>query len=200
MEIKGVLRLSSILDWPLEGIGEAMISLVEKETRFEDLASPLVDELTAAARHLTHDPGAAEDLVQETLLKAYRAYGRFAAGTNFRAWLHRILYNTFVSDFRRRRDRHEQTLPETMDAPDTRNGHGNDTTSKDLDAIGETLDENLKRALGKLNPEFRDVFIRAAIDEASSEEIAKELKIPVGTVMSRMHRARLFLREELAAN
>lgn len=175
-----------------------MISLCTARPPFETLVEPLLRELTVSARALTPDPATAEDLVQETLLKAYRAYDRFEAGTNFRAWLHRILYNTFVSDFRRRRDRNELSLTEYVDAE--HRPAAPPLTSTDLAQVGEALGDKLKHALGKMNPEFREVFVRAALDDATNEEIATALNIPVGTVMSRMHRARTFLKDELAKN
>jgi len=165
---------------------------------FHELAFPLIKELTGTAISLTRDASAAEDLVQETMLKAFRAYDRFAPGTNFRAWMQRILHNTFISDFRRRRDRHEQPLPETVDAEQPTIAPA--LSSSDLDAISERLDDSLKRALGRMKPEFREVFVRSALDDSTNEEIAEELKLPVGTVMSRMHRAREFLRHELGQN
>lgn len=176
-----------------------MISLCcGEKSAFESLAEPLRGDLSAMALHLTRDPATSEDLVQETLLKAYRAYDHFEPGTNFKAWLQRILYNTFVSDFRRKRDRNEQALPDGLDAE--HRAPPSELTSHDLDALGEALDDKLNHALRKMNPEFRDVFVRAAIDDATNDEIARALNIPVGTVMSRMHRARSFLRQELARN
>jgi RNA polymerase sigma-70 factor (ECF subfamily) len=174
-----------------------MISLCREKPAFESLAEPLRRDLAGMALNLTRDGATAEDLVQETLLKAYRAYDRFVPGTNFKAWLQRILYNTFVSDFRRRRGHNEQALADGVDAEENR-PPAPPLTSDDIDVIGESLDEKLKQALIKMNPEFRDVFMRAAIDDATNDEIARALNIPVGTVMSRMHRARSFLRHELA--
>ncbi len=165
---------------------------------FAQLAFPLIKELTGSAIALTRDASAAEDLVQETMFKAFRAYGQFAPGTNFRAWIQRILHNTFISDFRRRRDRNEQPLPDTHDAEQPASAPA--LTSANLDAICERLDDRLKHALARLKPVFREVFVRSAFDDSTSEEIAEELKLPVGTVMSRMHRAREFLRHELEQN
>ncbi len=160
---------------------------------FEELASPVLKDLTTMAVGLTRDVASAEDLVQETLLKAYKAYGRFEPGSNFKAWAQRILYNTFVSQFRRRR---EQPLPDGDDA--AQSAPVPDLTSADLDRISERLDDRLKQAIARMNPDFREVFLRAAIDDATNEEIARALNIPVGTVMSRLGRARAFLRHELA--
>jgi len=176
-----------------------MISLCSSaKPPFGTLVEPLLRELNSSARALTPDPATAEDLVQEALLKAYRAYDRFETGTNFRAWLHRILYNTFVSEFRRRRDHNEQPLTEASDAEHA--PAAPDLTSNDLAQVGESIEDKLKHAIGRMNPEFREVFVRSALDDATNEEIAAALKIPVGTVMSRMHRARTFLKDELAKN
>ena len=163
---------------------------------FEELASSLLPELKRSALSLTRDPAAAEDLVQEALLKAHGAYDRFETGSNFRAWIQRILYNAFVSDFRKRRDRGERQIPDDLDAE--KPAGIDPLTSDDLEALCERVEDPVKRALTRMNPEFRDVFLRAAIDDATNGEIARALNIPVGTVMSRMHRARSFLRHELA--
>ena len=173
-----------------------MSILLHEKTAFEELARPLLTGLAATAYSMTRDRSAAEDLVQETLLKAYRAYDGFEAGTNFRAWIQRILYNTFISDFRRRRNRNERLLSDEVD-PESRPAVP-DLTSKDLQEIGERLDDRLKHAIERMDPRFREVFMRAAIDDATNSEIAKALDIPVGTVMSRLHRARAFLRHELS--
>lgn len=174
-----------------------MVQALE-QSRFEALANPLLKELALSAYRLTRDYASAEDLVQETLLKAHRAFGRFAAGTNFKAWIYRILYNSFVSDFRRKRHRGTLSLSDELDAEAP--PAAATLTSEQLEALCERLDDRVTRALHQMNPEFREILLRAALDDATSEEIAEELHLPVGTVMSRLHRARAFLRHQLASN
>ncbi len=161
---------------------------------FEKIVTPLLGELQSAARSLTHD---ADDLVQEVLLKAYRAYSSFKTDTNFRAWIHRILFNTFASNFRRHRNGLIAYSTTPTDEYVAAGSPVTEVAPHDLDALGEQLGDELKDALMEMKPEFREVFIRAAVNDATTNEIAQALNIPVGTVMSRMHRGRIFLRKAI---
>jgi RNA polymerase sigma-70 factor, ECF subfamily len=160
--------------------------------RFESWVLPEIEVLFRVARSLTRDTGAAEDLVQDTLLRAYRAIDRFD-GAYPRAWLLTILRNAHTNNHRRRR-------PELLDQ--RTDGTGHDPADPEVDveaaAMAGTVDRRLSQALGELPPRFREVVVLVDVDGLSYAESAALLDVPVGTVMSRLHRARRRLREALA--
>jgi RNA polymerase sigma-70 factor (ECF subfamily) len=167
---------------------------------FEAEVLPNVDVLYANALRLTHSPADAEDLVQETVLRAFRFFERFERGTNVKAWLLRIQYNTFVNRYRRTTK--EREIKESM----TREPCGEDVVSRQAlraltDPTGTMLRPLLAReleaALAELPEDHRMVVVLADIEELSYKEIAEVLGCPIGTVMSRLHRARRTLRGRL---
>ena len=167
---------------------------------FMKTTAPLVDGLFAAALRLAGSRSAAEDLVQETMLHAYQAWGRFEPGTNARAWMHRILVNGFISDYRRRR-RERRALD--MDADPGRRTLL--LTSAQEAAEGPDggvqrmgLSRTVSEALNELSPEFRTVVVMADLCDLSYREIADTVGCPIGTVMSRLHRARRALARRIA--
>ncbi len=154
---------------------------------FEDLALPLFDQLYNFARWLTEDSAEAEDLVQETFAKALRGFSSFQSGTNFRAWMFRILRNTFLSS----RTGLKQTA--VLDEEDETLPQAESSTPESL-LIIEANREMVQRALGELPIPFREILLLCEVEELSYGEIAETLAIPVGTVMSRLYRARKALR------
>lgn len=158
---------------------------------FEDLAVPLFDQLYNFARWLTQDTAEAEDLVQETYAKALRGFSSFQAGTNFRAWMYRILRNSFLSS---------RTGLKTMVVLDT---DSEDTTLPVDSATPESIlleqadRDTVQRALEQLPVHFREILLLCEVEEMSYQEIAETLAIPAGTVMSRLFRARKALRDLL---
>jgi len=159
---------------------------------FEELAMPLFDQLYNFAHWLTRDPSEAEDLVQETYTKALRGFPSFQPGSNFRAWMYRILRNTFLTS--RTGLAASATVP--LDEED-------DTSMPVAVGTPETLlierahEELLQGALGELPLPYREVILLNEVEEMSYQEIAETLSIPIGTVMSRLSRARKALREIL---
>jgi RNA polymerase sigma-70 factor, ECF subfamily len=157
---------------------------------FEKLALPLLDPLYNFARWLSGDPDEARDLVQETFVKALRALGSFQEGTNFRAWMFRILRNTFLTsrtglERRMTEQEDESGLEEAVVTLDT----------PELAAIRRADTEMVQLAIAKLAPNFREVLLLADIEEMKYYEVADALSIPIGTVMSRLARARKQVRE-----
>ena len=155
---------------------------------FEDLAVPLFDQLYNFARWLTQDMAEAEDLVQETYTKALRGFSSFQAGTNFRAWMYRILRNSFLSS---------RTGLKTMvpfDEEDQETVAPGDGTTPESLLIAEANREMVQRALEELPVNFREILLLCEVEEMSYQEIAETLAIPIGTVMSRLSRARKALR------
>jgi RNA polymerase sigma-70 factor, ECF subfamily len=163
-----------------------------RDATFEDLAMPLFDQLYNFARWLTHDTMEAEDLVQETYTKALRGFSSFQAGTNFRAWMYRILRNSFLSS---------RTGLKTMVALDGEVDEvvlpAENTTPESI-LIEQGDREIVQQALAELAVPFREILLLCEVEEMSYQEIAETLAIPTGTVMSRLFRARKALRNIIA--
>jgi RNA polymerase sigma-70 factor (ECF subfamily) len=161
---------------------------------FEELALPLFDALYNLAHWLAQDREEAEDLVQETYLKALKGFPSFQPGTNFRAWMYRILRNTFLTSRSGLRQRNTVALePEAEDSlPD-----GRETPESIL--VARSDEALLWKALEQLPVIYREVLLLCEVEEMSYQEIAEALSIPMGTVMSRLARARKALREVVQA-
>lgn len=176
---------------------------IENERRlFEADARPHLDTLYGNALRLTRAPTDAEDLVQDTLVRAYRFYDRFEAGTNFKAWLLRIQMNTFVNRYRRS-VRERQVFEGPMAKPV---GEGvmsrasmRGLTDPDGDAERKLIAREIARAFDELSEEARAMVLLADVEELSYKEIAEIVGCPIGTVMSRLHRARKQLQLSLRA-
>jgi len=156
-------------------------------------------ELYGVAMRICRDPDTAKDLVQETLLRAMVAWESFQPGSNLRAWLFRILTNAFINGYRKRR-RHQRFANERPgDALSALYGRDQDHTDDLEDELyGDDLCDEVKDALGRLGPEYRDVVERADLKGEKYKDIADALHVPIGTVMSRLFRARRVLEVELA--
>lgn len=162
---------------------------------FEDLAMPLFDSLYNFARWLTQNREGAEDLVQETYLKALRGFTSFQAGTNFRAWIFQILKNTFLSS----RSRLERRMTVSLAADE--DGSSEPATTGDTAEsvlIQRSDTESVRHAIEQLPAHFRETLLLCDVEEMSYREIAEVLSIPIGTVMSRLSRARKAVRDALA--
>jgi RNA polymerase sigma factor (sigma-70 family) len=157
---------------------------------FEQLAIPLFASLYNFAHWLAQNQNDAEDLVQETYLKAMRNYASFEPGTNFRAWIFRILKNTFLGSRSKLEHRMTLALDSEEDVPTT------SATPESL-LIGHFEIDTVQRAIERLPLIFREVLLLCDVEEASYREIAEILSIPIGTVMSRLARARKMVRESL---
>ena len=170
----------------------------EQHARFADEALVHMADLHAAAAAMTRNPHDAEDLVQETYTKAYASFQQFRAGTNARAWLLRILTNTFISSYRRRQREPVRRLhrPGVEDGQLTRDwaGRGVAPRSAEEMALDRLPDSSVIRALKELPQDFRTAVYLADMEGFSYREVADIMRCPVGTVMSRLHRARGQLR------
>src|ERR1700758_3310773 len=172
------------------------------QATFADQAMDFMPSLYSAALRMTRTPSDAEDLVQETYLKAYRAFGSFQEGTNLKAWLYRILTNTFINSYRAKRRRPEQSeLDEVEDLYLYRRLGGLEAVTAGRSAEEEVLEHftetEVKEAVEALPEQFRMAVLLADVEGFSYKEIAEILDIPIGTVMSRLHRGRRALQKGL---
>jgi RNA polymerase sigma-70 factor, ECF subfamily len=160
---------------------------------FEQSVRPLWPGLTRAALRLTHNPSDADDLVQETALRAFRFWSHYQPGSNLRAWLHRILINTFVNGYRKgRRERESMQLLAGAVADSA-------ATDGEPEALRSGLCDEVASGMSSLSPEFRAVLWAVAVDGLSYREAAERLGCPEGTIMSRLYRARRAMQQALAA-
>jgi RNA polymerase sigma-70 factor (ECF subfamily) len=160
---------------------------------FEELAMPLFDSLYNFARWLAQNQNDAEDLVQETYLKALRSFASFEPGTNFRAWIFQILKNTFLGSCSKLERRMTLAMDSEEDLPAT-----SDTPESLLIALSNI--DAVRCAIEQLPVIFREVVLLCDVEDASYREIAQILSIPIGTVMSRLARARKMVRQSLGSN
>ena len=170
-----------------------------RRERFERDALPLMPNLYSAALRLTRNPADAEDLVQETFLRAYRGFSGFTEGTNLKAWLYRILTNTFINSYRKKQ-REPQTVLED-ELPEwylyERLGGQGAAASAESTVLSQIPDEDVQAALDSLPEGFRMAVWLADVEGFAYKEIAEILDIPIGTVMSRLHRGRKALEKRL---
>jgi len=157
---------------------------------FEELAMPLFDQLYNFACWLTHDPTEAEDLVQETYTKALRGFSSFQPGTNFRAWMYRILRNTFLTS----RTGLKAAAMVPLDAENAEEIPASPETPETV-LISNAERQLLQEALEALPLHFREILLLCETEEMSYQEISETLSVPIGTVMSRLSRARRALRD-----
>jgi RNA polymerase sigma-70 factor, ECF subfamily len=173
---------------------------VERRARFVAEALPLVDTLYSGALRYTRNPADAEDLVQETFTKAYASFERFTPGTNLKAWLYRIMTNTYISDYRKRQRRPVEV---TVDADDDGSFSLYDQIAEtvaapaEVEALSRLSDDEVKQALADLPEAFRMAVYLADVEGFSYAEIADIMGTPIGTVMSRLHRGRSALQRAL---
>ncbi|MFN6945495.1 MAG: sigma-70 family RNA polymerase sigma factor [Cytophagaceae bacterium] len=174
------------------------INKADKDAQFEKEFMPLIDSLYNFAYRLTLDEDDANDLVQETYMKAYRFFGSYEQGTNAKAWLFRILKNSFINDFRKK-----SKEPSKVDYQEIESFYNSDdvdvdiTTDLRIDSLQEMIGDEVANALNSLAVDFRTIIILCDLEGFTYEEMSKILDIPIGTVRSRLHRARNLLKDKL---
>jgi RNA polymerase sigma-70 factor, ECF subfamily len=168
--------------------------------QFDKAALPHLRDLYAIAMRMTRNPDAAQDLVQETYLRAYGAWSRFAEDSNCRAWLIRILTNSYINHYRRARSHRSFTQRSEDEKLQALYGEATRPAVRSAEATlcSFTFSDEVDRALGELDDDYRLVILLADVEEMRYKDIAAALGWPIGTVMSRLFRARRKLEEKLA--
>lgn len=170
----------------------------KKQQDFNEEIIPHLDALYNFGLRLTADPNDAEDLVQDTIVKAYRFFSSYEKGTNAKAWLFRILKNSYINNYRRKSKKPQEvdydevaTFYETIRAERTETSDLEDKMFRDL------IDDDLSRALNSIPEDFRTVVLLCDVEDFTYEEIANMLDVPIGTIRSRLHRGRNLLKAQL---
>lgn len=169
-----------------------------KQSDFEDEMIPHLDAIYNYALRLTTDPNDAEDLVQDTIVKAYRFFSSYEKGTNAKAWLFRILKNSYINNYRKKsKQPHQVDYDEVSQFYESIRSEQTETSDLEDLMYREMLDDDVTRALTDLPEDFRTVVMLCDVEGFTYEEIANMLDVPIGTIRSRLHRGRNLLRAQL---
>lgn len=171
---------------------------IKKQSDFNEEILPHLDALYNFGLRLTADPNDAEDLVQDTIVKAYRFFSSYEKGTNAKAWLFRILKNSYINNYRRKSKKPQEVdYDEVATFYETVRDERTDTSDLEDKMFRELIDDDLSRALDGIPEDFRTVVLLCDVEDFTYEEIANMLDVPIGTIRSRLHRGRNLLKAEL---
>ncbi len=171
---------------------------LKKQKDFNEEIIPHLDALYNFGLRLTSDPNDAEDLVQDSIVKAYRFFSSYEKGTNAKAWLFRILKNSYINNYRKRSKKPQEVdYDEVSTFYETIRAERTDTSDLEDKMFRELIDDELSNALDNIPEDFRTVVLLCDVEDFTYEEIANMLDVPIGTIRSRLHRGRNLLKAEL---
>lgn len=171
---------------------------IQKQEDFEEEIVPHLDAMYNFALRLTSDPSDAEDLVQDTIVKAFRFFSSYEKGTNAKAWLFRILKNSYINNYRKQSKQPNQVdYDEVSSFYETIRADRTDTSDLEDKMFRELVDDDISQALDELPEDFRTVVLLCDVEGFTYEEIANMLDVPIGTIRSRLHRGRNLLKAQL---
>lgn len=171
---------------------------IQKQKDFEEEIVPHLDAMYNFALRLTSDPSDAEDLVQDTIVKAFRFFSSYEKGTNAKAWLFRILKNSYINNYRKQSKQPNQVdYDEVSEFYETIRADRTDTSDLEDKMFRELVDDDISQALEELPEDFRTVVLLCDVEGFTYEEIANMLDVPIGTIRSRLHRGRNLLKAQL---
>ncbi|NGP88637.1 sigma-70 family RNA polymerase sigma factor [Fodinibius halophilus] len=171
---------------------------LQKQEDFEEEIIPHLDAMYNFALRLTSDPSDAEDLVQDTIVKAFRFFSSYEKGTNAKAWLFRILKNSYINNYRKKSKQPNQVdYDEVATFYETIRAERTDTSDLEDKMFRDLIDDDISNALEELPEDFRTVVLLCDIEDFTYEEIANMLDVPIGTIRSRLHRGRNLLKDQL---
>jgi len=171
---------------------------VQKQEDFEEEVIPHLDAMYNFALRLTSDPSDAEDLVQDTIVKAYRFFSSYEKGTNAKAWLFRILKNSYINKYRKQSKQPNQVdYDEVSTFYETIRAERTDTSDLEDKMFRDLIDDDISQALEDIPEDFRTVVLLCDVEGFTYEEIANMLDVPIGTIRSRLHRGRNLLKAQL---
>jgi RNA polymerase sigma-70 factor, ECF subfamily len=170
----------------------------KKQRDFNEEMIPHLDALYNFGLRLTADPNDAEDLVQDTIVKAYRFFSSYEKGTNAKAWLFRILKNSYINNYRKKSKKPQEVdYDEVSTFYETVRAERTETSDLEDKMFRELIDDDLSRALDSIPEDFRTVVLLCDVEDFTYEEIANMLDVPIGTIRSRLHRGRNLLKVQL---
>ncbi|PWN08211.1 sigma-70 family RNA polymerase sigma factor [Rhodohalobacter mucosus] len=171
---------------------------VQKQQDFNDEIIPHLDALYNFGLRLTSDPNDAEDLVQDTIVKAYRFFSSYEKGTNAKAWLFRILKNSYINNYRKKSKKPQEVdYDEVATFYETIRAERTETSDLEDKMFRELIDDDISNALDEIPEDFRTVVLLCDVEDFTYEEIANMLDVPIGTIRSRLHRGRNLLKAQL---
>ncbi|HHT9135908.1 MAG TPA: sigma-70 family RNA polymerase sigma factor [Candidatus Wunengus sp. YC60] len=176
-----------------------------RKKEFEDIAMEHIDSLYSMAIRLVFNKEAAEDLVQETYLKAYRFFDTFQKGTNIKAWLFKILRNTFINKYRKTVNLPSEIFYEDVESVNSKLSYKQESDSAELtdtleskyNDLGNLMDDDVKHAIDSLPIEYKEAILLSDVEELSYNDIAEITNVPIGTIKSRLNRGRKLLQKSL---